>query len=568
MCARLTQYAGDSTWYIDTNLALLDMAGDKVGDTLWSRIAQTITNRPKVQAYAAACLLPYLRRAACHETLVKLGTYVLSEFGYLVADQPGAEPAVQFELLHRHAYYCSPVTRSMLLSTYAKWYTQYPSLSPILASVLRQSRGVFDMEIHQRACEYTELMELHAQGLINMDVIFDTLPPFPSQDLKPDDVGPGPFRLSKRLSTMPVVVTVPRGEARRSTRADEARRRLPPILPPKSPTELSTDRVSIQLPSDDCSDLLDLSSLSARPLSETPREETIKTPWAVSEDDTMASPDGPLLGQVLTPAVVNAVVCGEEPRRLSLGHDSSSSHDRTAVPVPASHTVLHESASERITYEFQAHGPRVLVQVLVQNVDEAATLVVRDVQVRSPLNARVLGAASNVLVEPGHFADYTLELLCTACFLGDTELVLTFAAPSKTVPVSLPVSMAHFVEPCVLRKEAFFEKWRTIGSAQLETQSVFSLQTRTHSEYEALMIAAGLAVLAGIDPRPESLVMAGVLAPKGVSATCLVRFEPHATANVARLTVRASDERLAHSMHQHLVSQLEGPDPTTSLYRD
>ncbi|WFD19576.1 hypothetical protein MCAP1_001810 [Malassezia caprae] len=494
------------------------MAGDKVGDTLWSRIAQTVTNRPKVQAYAAARLLPYLRRAACHETLVKLGTYVLSEFGYLIADQPGAEPAVQFELLHRHAYCCSPVTRSMLLSTYAKWYTQYPSLSPTLASVLRQSRGVFHMEIHQRACEYTALMELHAQGVMNMDEIFDTLPPFSSQDLKPDDVGPGPFRLSKRLSTMPVVATVPRGEARQPTRADEARRRLPPILPPMSPTEVSVESMAIQSPSEACSDLLDLSSLSARPLSEK-QEEAIQTPWAISEDNTMASPDGPLLGPVLAPAVTGAVVY-DELRRLSLGHDSASSHDRAAV-APASHTLLHESTSERITYEIQARGPLVLVQVLVQNVDEAAALVVRDVQVSSPLDVRVHGATSSVSVEPGHAIEYTLELLCTACFLDDTELLLELASPSKTVPVRLPVSMAHFMEPYVLNKEAFFGQWRTMGSAHMETQSVFSLQTRTHSEYEAVMTASGLAVLTGIDPRPESLVMAGVLAPKGVSATCL-----------------------------------------------
>lgn len=545
------------------------MAGDRVGDTLWSRIAQTVTNRPKVQAYAAARLLPYLRHAVCHETLVKLGTYVLSEFGYLVADQPGAEPAVQFELLHRHAYYCSPVTRSMLLSTYAKWYTQYPSLSPMLASVLRQSRGVFDMEIHQRACEYTALMELHAQGVMNMDEIFDTLPPFPSQDLKPDDLGPGLFRLSKRFSTVPMVATVPRGEARRPTRADEARRRLPPILPPMSPTELPTDTVPFQpQPNDDCSDLLELSSISVRPISGTPRDEKIQTPWAISGDNTVASPDGPLLGQALAPALAEAVVSEEELSRLSLGDDSSSSHDQAMVLMPSTPTMVHESSSEKITYEIQARGPRVLVQVHVQNVDEAATLVVRDVQVTSPVRARVLGTVSSVVVEPGHSVNYTLELLCTSCFLGDTELMLTLAHTSTAVLIRLPVTMAHFMEPYVLCKKAFFEQWHTMGT-QLETQSVFAVQPRTGNEYEAVMTATGLAVLAGIDPRPESLVTAGVLAPQGMSATCLVRFEPHATANVARLTVRASDERLARVMHQHLVSQLECPiSSTISLYRD
>lgn len=543
----------------DTALALLDMAGDKVGDKLWSRIAQTVTNRTKVQAYAAAQLLQYLRRAVCHETLIKLSTYVLSEYGYLVADQPGAAPAVQFELLHRHAYYCSPVTHSMLLSTYAKWYTQYPSLAPMLASVLRRSRGVFDMEIHQRASEYTALIELHAKGELDMDEIFDTLPPFPSQDLKPDDVGPGLFRLSKRQSSLPPVVTVPRGEARRLTRADEARRRLPPILPPVSPNESIIDDVALQPPlSDACSDLLDLSAMSIRPPSGMSRDETIQTPWALSEDDMVASPDGPLLGPVLAPPVTGAAVSTADLRRHSLDCDSSSSHDGAVAPGAASSLLLHETDMERMTCEIQRQGARVLVQVSIQNRQETTALL-EDVRVVSPLQARILGTSSSVSIEPGQAVHYTLELLCTDCFFGDTELVLTLVPASRSVSALLPVTMVHFVEPGVLSKETFFEQWHTLGSAHPETQSVFALQTHTNSEYVALMEAAGLAVLAGIDPRPESFVMAGVLLPQGIAAKVLVRFEPHATANVARLTVRASDERLARVMHQHIVSQLARP---------
>lgn len=543
------------------------MAGDKVGDTLWSRIAQTITNRPKVQAYAAARLLPYLSRAVCHEPLVKLGTYVLSEFGYLVADQPGADPAAQFELLHRHAYYCSPVTRSMLLSTYVKWYTQYPSLSPTLTNVLRQSRGTFDMEIHQRACEYVALIELHAQGVMDMNEIFDTLPPFPSQDPKPADVGPGLFRFSKRMSTMPLVVTVPRGEARQPTRADEARRRLPPILPPMSPTDTSTNELPDRpVPNDAEGDLLELSGIQSQPLSPTSQHETIKTPWAVSTDEQATSPLGPLLGPRPVSPMGSTGIWEAALRRVSLGRSSSSSsHDPTlALTYPGA---WHESATERVACQVETPRPPVRVRVQVHNRSGTRALCVQELRVAPPLSACGWEKEACAPIEPGGTTDYTLELQTTACFLGEGELALTIVhadRPPRTLMLSIPVTVTYFVEPFVLNKEAFFEQWRTIGRDPLEKQSVFALHTRTHSDYVALMEATGFAVLAGLDPRPESLVMSGVLAPQHDALVVLVRFEPHDVESVARLTVRAGDEGLAWIVHEQLVSQLQEAPSSSS----
>ena len=40
-----------------------------------------------------------LHHASCHETTVKVGGYILGEFGHLIADTPGCDANAQFKLL-------------------------------------------------------------------------------------------------------------------------------------------------------------------------------------------------------------------------------------------------------------------------------------------------------------------------------------------------------------------------------------------------------------------------------------------------------------------------------------
>ncbi len=41
-----------------------------------------------------------LQAPACHENMVKVGSYILGEFGNLIAGDQRSSPAVQFQLLH------------------------------------------------------------------------------------------------------------------------------------------------------------------------------------------------------------------------------------------------------------------------------------------------------------------------------------------------------------------------------------------------------------------------------------------------------------------------------------
>ena len=47
------KYAVDYTWYVDTILNLIRLAGDYVSEEVWYRIVQVVINTQSVQGYAA-----------------------------------------------------------------------------------------------------------------------------------------------------------------------------------------------------------------------------------------------------------------------------------------------------------------------------------------------------------------------------------------------------------------------------------------------------------------------------------------------------------------------------------
>jgi AP-2 complex subunit alpha len=67
------KYASSYRWYVDTILELISAAGDHVGDEVWYRVIQIITNTEDLQAYAARVIFQRLTAPATHESLVKVG---------------------------------------------------------------------------------------------------------------------------------------------------------------------------------------------------------------------------------------------------------------------------------------------------------------------------------------------------------------------------------------------------------------------------------------------------------------------------------------------------------------
>ncbi len=92
------RFAINLSWYVDVIIKLIEYAGDYTSEDLWFRVAQMVTgfaadeedqNTDTLKKYAALRIIDIMRKGSLHETLVKIGAYILSEFGYLISEEPG-----------------------------------------------------------------------------------------------------------------------------------------------------------------------------------------------------------------------------------------------------------------------------------------------------------------------------------------------------------------------------------------------------------------------------------------------------------------------------------------------
>ena len=176
------KYAADYTWYVDVILNLIRIAGDYVSEEVWYRVIQIVVNREDVQGYAAKTVFEALQAPACHENMVKVGGYILGEFGNLIAGDKRSAPGVQFQLLHSKYHLCSVGTRALLLTSYIKFINLFPEIKGQIQDILKCDSNLrcSDAELQQRASEY-----LHLSLVTSADVlatVLEEMPPFAEKE--------------------------------------------------------------------------------------------------------------------------------------------------------------------------------------------------------------------------------------------------------------------------------------------------------------------------------------------------------------------------------------------------
>ncbi len=123
-----------------------------------------------------------LQAPACHENMVKVGGYILGEFGNLIAGDQRSSPNVQFRLLHSKFHLCSAATRALLLTTYVKFINLFPEIRQGIQDVLSQDSNLknADAELQQRASEYLALSKVASLDVLA--TVLEEMPPFPEKE--------------------------------------------------------------------------------------------------------------------------------------------------------------------------------------------------------------------------------------------------------------------------------------------------------------------------------------------------------------------------------------------------
>ena len=226
------KFATDSTWYVTTMLKLLSIGGGSnsngigfMSNEVWERIVQIVVNNEDLQKKTCKMLINLLKRPfnppqgtqhqgsrqpphtphQLSESLVKVASFVLGEYGEQVNDIDDLNVNIQFQLLFDSYFKVSLLTRAMLLTCFLKFLTKFPDalFVPNIVDLFEIETQSIDLEIQTRAYEYLKLVTLQSDFALAKSVV----KPFPAFDNKTENP------LMNRLGSLNQIVGVNRSRS-------------------------------------------------------------------------------------------------------------------------------------------------------------------------------------------------------------------------------------------------------------------------------------------------------------------------------------------------------------------
>lgn len=478
------KYATDAQWYIDISLKLLSLAGDHVSDEVWQRVIQIVTNNEELQAYAAQHLLEYIK-GDCHDSLVKIGGYILGEFGHLIADTKGCSPIEQFLALQAKLNFCSYTTRALLLSSFVKFVNLFPEIKPQLLRVFRIYSQSPDSELQQRACEYLTLATLPTDDLLR--TVCDEMPPFSERTSV----------LLSRLHQRSAGISDKRTwvVGGKDANADKhevflaqqsgLKRSFTTIVNGTSSGSNGTAaKASVS------SDLagLDLLSNSDGPEPNLASAAHLSADWETGFNRLYFKDEGVLFED----AQIQVGLRSEY--RVHLGVCKLYFTNKSSFPIGSFTTTLDNPSPESIKID-------------TKNLPDP------DVQAQSQTQQTICFEAKGPFTKP------------------PTIRISYLAGALQAYTLQLPVLMHKYMDASTLSPDDFFKRWRQIGGPPLEAQSTFSVQGkgRTITESFTRRIVEGFKfkILGGVDPNSKNVVGCTVYQMDSGKTGCLLRLEPN-----------------------------------------
>ncbi|WOO83240.1 AP-2 complex subunit alpha-2 [Vanrija pseudolonga] len=583
------RFATEYEWYIDTILQLISAAGDHVGAEVWYRVVQLVTNNEDVQPYASAAVFHHLQQPQCHEVMVKVGGYILGEYGHLIANENGCSPIEQFHALHSKINICTAPTRALLLTTYIKWVNLFPEIKEHLVNIFQRYTHVLDAELQQRACEYLALATRDDDDEL-LQAVCDEMPIFPERESalvnrlhsrgeKASDkrtwVIGGQGENNKR--TLERFKSFRKGtvDSNDDTPAPPPKPYVQPAqpepqatLPPERQATLTDEPLmgavspSAQLSDDILNSLagLDMSGQTEG------QERLLGGNGPVSEEPDAMTPISPTSPNPLT-FQHTATLGGVAPallQPLTVAPNIDKWLERLSF---SNEGVLYEDKQIQIGVKSEYHGSRGRIALFIGN--KLSTPF-------SSISARIENPSAEGLDIKFHEnivseikgAAQIQEMIHVECKGPFTELpVLRFtylAGGFTTLVLHLPIFLTRFIEGVNLDAAAFFERWKIIGGPPREAQQIFPIKLTSAGEVDLernrrVLSGQRLTLLQNVDPNPSNNVLAGVLHTTGAGKVGILgRVEPNKDAKLCRLTIRSTNEAVSAEVLRLLSKPLNG----------
>ncbi|XP_069821729.1 AP-2 complex subunit alpha-2 isoform X1 [Dendropsophus ebraccatus] len=554
------KYAVDYTWYVDTILNLIRIAGDYVSEEVWYRVIQIVINRDDVQGYAAKTVFEALQAPACHENLVKVGGYILGEFGNLIAGDPRSSPLIQFNLLHSKFHLCSVPTRALLLSAYIKFINLFPEIKPTIQDVLRSDSQLrnADVELQQRAVEYLRLSSIASNDILA--TVLEEMPPFPERESSIL------AKLKKKKGPNTVADLEDTKKEKNNSDVNGGTEPAPVSTAPLSFMNVFEEHLVCRARPRPLSFLTPLT-----PCSQPPHSALSHSAAAVSFCQSTPSPSADLLGlgasSASSPGAPPAATSGS----LLVDVFADTSLPGAAVStgpdenferfICKNNGVLFENQLLQIGLksEFRQNLGRIFIfygnKLSSQFQNFTPTLVCSE-ELKANLNLQ--SKPVEPTVDGGAQVQQVINIECLQEFIEVPVLSIQFryGGALQNFSVKLPITLNKFFQPTEMEAQDFFQRWKQLSSPNQEVQNIFKAKNPMDSEIiKAKLIGFGPALLENVDPNPSNYVAAGIIQTKARQVGCLLRLEPNMQAQMYRLTIRTSKEEVSQRLCDLLSEQ-------------
>ncbi|KAL9551537.1 hypothetical protein MBANPS3_004206 [Mucor bainieri] len=514
------KFASTYSWYVDIILQLISTAGEQVGEEVWFRVVQIVTNNEELQEYAAKTVLNYLGSPQYNETMVKVGGYILGEFGHLIANIAGCSPIEQFNAVHAKFNLCSLQTRALLLTTYVKFVNLFPEIKGQILPVLNQYRYVLDAELQQRACEYFSISTMPSDDMLQ--TVCEEMPPFPEREStllllklnqkQGDTEDKRVWLIGGREANMERQDSLKRMVSVRSSSADNftttAAAAASPAVPAATmPTRSNTMPLTTVSQLSDEPDLLNFNDLSLDKPNKQIANINTNTPLALGYE----------LGYQLLQYNAEGVLYQDSQLQASIKSEYHGAQGRLALYL-----------TNKTPYIMSD------INVMVTPADGLETQL-------APFDG-------NNLLPAGAQLQRLITVECSDVFVHSPEVFVAYTVGPETqvLHLKLPIVLTKFQEPITTMDGTnFFKRWNQIGGPPRENQVIFKSEIPIQlSTAASLLQGFGIGLLTGVDPNPNNFVGAGIVdsGKQGGKIGILLRLEPNLEQNMYRLTVRTPTE--------------------------
>jgi len=504
------KYATDYTWYVDVILNLIRIAGDYVSEEVWYRVIQIVINRDDVQGYAAKTVFEALQAPACHENMVKVGGYILGEFGNLIAGDQRSAPMVQFQLLHSKYHLCSPMTRALLLSTYVKFVNLFPEVKGVVQDVFRQHSNLrsADAELQQRASEYLQLSIIASTDVLA--TVLEEMPSFPERE-------------SSILAVL--------------------KKKKPGRVPEN---EIRSVHNSHNHQASESTTVSHVAAVSHAPLGNSADLLGLSTPPAPSNTGVLVDVLGDIYSSNASPATSASASQNSYNPKKFVCKNNGVLFENDLIQIGVKCEFRQNLGRLGLFYGNKTSFPLQNFSVALQNPSEWVNKL--NIQVRPVEPVLEAGAQIQQMVNAECIEDYTDSPSMTVMFVYNN-------VPQK-LTMKLPLTLNKFFEPTEMNGESFFARWKNLGGNPQKSQKIFrATGAMDLTAARTKVLGFGMQLLDGIDPNPDNFVCAGIVHTRTQQIGCLLRLEPNKQAQMYRLTVRSSKEPVSIEICDLLADQ-------------